>query len=320
MAVSCYCGLQAVGRREAVLMALDLSAMRDLTTRRLPAFPNPAGAAESRELVFKEAGYVLLTCLKFRGVYYLLRWGFRVVFTDADVAFLSDPLPVVQPLMNYSMVLTVDDPVIRHDQPSANCGDPPDVWKRLGYGCTGIFFARDTGVTRLVMEMADSLMLGTALHYRNKLHRVVVHDQLGVNHVLRGIDHVRPHVHHFGRCQFANGNFYWRLKMPQRHNIRPVAVHANYFIGREKEALLRKLQWYDGCSGEGTIDEQEEIAADAAEPFLASKNHTNWYWLWDLYLSSRHRSRETGRVTIRQWRKDYALDRKREAARKAGQR
>eukprot|EP00663_Eupelagonemidae_sp_cell21sb_P003370 gene3369-biopygen6194 len=83
--------------------------------------------------------------MKVRGVSHLLRWGFRVLFSDADVAFFHDPWPVVDVILRSALAFSVDDRCLpQHAPPEVcNCNPlPPQLWLANGYICTGFYFAR----------------------------------------------------------------------------------------------------------------------------------------------------------------------------------
>eukprot|EP00755_Sulcionema_specki_P008252 Sspe_Gene.40439::Locus_19529_Transcript_1_4_Confidence_0.429_Length_2394::g.40439::m.40439 len=284
LAKSCLCNLLSVGRSESVLLSLDPMVFEELTQEGYPSFPNPAGFPGTEVARYRTRYYALITLLKFRGVYYLLRWGYRVLFSDSDVAYFSDPLPHVP--MNVSLAFTIDDPIVSMDQVTANCRAPAPVWKKLGWACTGIYYAHDSPTTRHIFEWADALALATIMRKRTS-RKVLVHDQVGVNMAMRGVtEEMLDDITSFNRCLFSNGNFYFQMRIPQYFNVTPIAVHANYMTANHKWGALKKLRWMENCT-KTPLRNQHNLLSSVHRHFNYTSTFSVLHWLADLSTSAR---------------------------------
>ena len=304
MAVSSLCTLAAASpaaAARAVLLALDAEALRAATARGLPAAPSPGGLAGAGVARQRDSRRVVVTLLKLRGVVLLLSWGFTVLCAEADVAYLADPLPAVLGALGgrggaaADMAFQAEAPFLPRLSSCAGGGTTLSRAARgaAGLQCMGVFVARPTALSTLILDAADGLVVkrAVAAMFRNGgFQGVYLHEQYGLNLAVRSADNATwERIAELPRCAIAHGHDYYKVAAHAALGVRPALVHAVSVA--PKERFLRAVRWMDGCAkvGGGLLAGQ---AAWAGQEGLWSgafggpgRRGTSWDAVWSLLFS-----------------------------------
>ena len=96
-ALNLVCSLRRLKIRHYALLAMDNEVLREFQKRRLPVYVDPdLPFVTSKSAQWAEANFHKLVCTKLVPVINLLKLGYNVLFTDADIVWRRDPFPFVK--------------------------------------------------------------------------------------------------------------------------------------------------------------------------------------------------------------------------------
>jgi hypothetical protein len=147
------------------------------------------------------------------------------LYTDVDVVFLRNPLTHLDTTLDLQFASDYRvAPAAEFAPKEDDCGGGNGA----GYICTGVFFGRG----KIAFDV-----LRAAIAFGDRPVNVGRDDQLAVNAVLRdpGLLPRRARIGTFDGLSFANGYTFFHRHVPQRLSIDPVAVHANYILGKQSK-------------------------------------------------------------------------------------
>lgn len=209
------CGLASLGLEDLIVIgALDEEAAR--IAARLPGtMLRVTGSDELGEpgveaLEYRREGWKCVVFSKLSFVRRLLQSGREVLFSDADVVFLKDPLGFFPGEGRADFAAQSDAPV----------GSPGEDPRSL---CSGLYFAHPT------REAIEALRFTPENAGRCGGDQDFLRARLGVERAARCVM--------LGRDDFPNGNV-WRAAPPPA----PVAVHFNWI-----EGVANKIRWMREC-------------------------------------------------------------------------
>ena len=227
------CHLDALGMMaQHIVYALDDLTFDTLRAEGIPAMhaakaniqvpPSQTPLSEDQEYVHGTTDFARMSYYKLRVLEHASRalseYGF--LYSDVDVVFLENPLDHVNTTLD--MQFASDYRIA----PAAEISRVGSSHNHLGYLCTGIFFGRG--------EVASDV-LRAAVEFGERPFNTGRDDQLAVNAVLADTDLLprRARIGTFDGLSFSNGYTFFHRHVPQRLSIEPVAVHANYIIGKD---------------------------------------------------------------------------------------
>ena len=233
------CALNAL-RLTHVVFALDEVAYRTLSHAGAPVIRfNPSASPAStstttappnrnrnrNESIHGTTQFARLTYKKLQVVRQMLRAGYHALYSDVDVILLRNPFTSLPVLREGKLkMIFANDWSMTHHQYQSN--------KHLQYLCTGFFYARSHPKTVHVLDQA--LRFG---ELPGNLHR---DDQIAINAVLpqstwHNANRTVAMIGMFEGTDVVNGYTYYHQMIPQQLHYQPVAVHANYILGKENK-------------------------------------------------------------------------------------
>ena len=289
-------------------------------------FPGMDGIARQRD-----SRRIVLTLLKLRGVILMLLWGLTVLCAEADISYLTDPIPEVALQLAkttsdgtpaYDMVFQAEAPFLPN-LTAEMCADEPNQHLNstqrgaAGLQCMGIYAARPTNMSISILDHADSFVLKRAIKSmfrRGGFQAAYIHEQYGVNIVVRSDNTTWSRLGEFDRCRFAHGHDYFKRSYFEDLKLSPVLVHAVSVA--PKEAYLRRVRWEPHCStGRQTLLSGQR--GWIREASVAADVGTAYYMIWQL-LFSRTETKHIDSYAS-QFRKRWrTLERKEESKRASG--
>lgn len=201
-----------IGRGEHLLLAaLDDGAFSILKTLhgsvlRWNATSLPTPTEES--ILFRKFGWKAIVFSKIALVRELAEQNVDILFSDVDVIFIEDPLPLL-------LQLNVDDFAFQSDV--SHGGN----WREPSTLCSGLYFARPTQAVQKTLSLTASDLE----HFAG--------DQPFLRHRLGNLKTARYLM--LDPEFFPNGNV-WAKSPPDN----PVAIHFNYIVGEHKKADAMK--------------------------------------------------------------------------------
>jgi len=172
--------------------------------------------------------YILITNIKQVVVLRLLKEGFSVILTDADVVWMKQG--VVENLLG--MAKETPSQVFFGSQENYM----PDFLEPMVN--SGFYLVRPTELT---LKLFDLTVANQIVRHGNLASQHVMNqamDILGMK--TNGIHHRSSKF--LDRDQYANGFDFFLEKTPQSKNITPFTVHPNYIVGKaNKEVTLREF-------------------------------------------------------------------------------
>lgn len=210
---------------------------------------------------YGSTSFNMMSCRKIEAVYGALALGYDVVFSDVDIAIVSDPI-------DYLFFPGVDHVYSQNK----HCGQKWSFNDKSNQGNTGFYSIKSTPQS---LKIWDLTLKSCAVHDRN--------DQMLMWHLLRSIKSpvaepiaacpTSPKASHYKRkvlnsftlcpldnCLFSAGclrpSIYTKLVDSLNHrNQSAVTAHANYLVGREekKKALSMAGLWLTNFNFESEL-------------------------------------------------------------------
>jgi hypothetical protein len=175
---------------------------------------------------FGSDDFGVFTISKWLAIRFLLRSGFRrVTYTDVDVAWMRNPMPILR------AILQSHDVAI---QTEGSDDYPPSY-------CTGFMSWRKS---EFALQLLDNL---ERFHREGARADPRVHDQLAFFHYIRTSQHIMRNIYSLSEQLFANGLMAPAIAFrdadligPRQFHVSPMIFHANWTKGTDEKRLLLK--------------------------------------------------------------------------------
>jgi hypothetical protein len=234
---------------------MDPDASEAMQRMGLPVFHDPElPLISSKSAQWADPKFHALVCTKLIPVLRALRMGYKVLLSDADVVFLSDPTPFFRE--DVSMTFSIGS---CHRELPENFHFTVEGIEKLN---TGFYYVADpseaivSAFSRALAKCRSTSMIGD----QPAINAVLQEDWTSADKGRRG-GRVDYSYAFFDGCLFANGCIYFKhlcanaTYSPQRRitgaltlpaRSQPVMVHANFLVGRkEKIKHLKKYGLWD---------------------------------------------------------------------------
>ncbi|RNA06245.1 glycosyltransferase family 77 [Brachionus plicatilis] len=171
---------------------------------------------------FLSKNYYAITQAKTNVVFKLLNLNQKFIFSDVDCVWLN------RAIFNYAELIAKNS--------KAHLIYAQDFGKNQAYYNTGFFFATPTDFSKKLYLMMTKLQEQDAKSV----------DQFVLDKVLKKINFNDNRLETFDILTIANGYYYFHQKMDRIFQIKPFAVHANYFPSFETKvnALKSRNLWF----------------------------------------------------------------------------
>jgi hypothetical protein len=177
---------------------------------------------------------------KWRAIRFLLESGFaRVIYTDVDVAWIRNPLPLIkQTLKCYEIAIQTEGVETF----------PPDY-------CCGFMSFRDSEFVIGLLKQLEALQPDTE----------AIGDQAVFNRLVASSNDLLYRIHGLSELLFANGLSAAKTSVIDDvlvANVRPMIFHANWTVGIENKHLLlqRTGNWLIDQIPKGSFDKKHALA------------------------------------------------------------
>lgn len=244
-----YTALKAAGLTYFVVGAIDREMSRELAAARVPCFDFVNEEVQKLGMAWGQEGWRRMSWERVFILAQIIDWGFNIIVSDVDVAWLRDPIPFMKAQPHADMLWSHDGVWTHNEAGDAGLEVDGNVHYNLN---TGVYILRnDPKTAKWIHAWKDGFNTSTQ-HDQITAYETIRQGNTGMSHpsdprvkagfngeVFVGI--VPPQV-------FANGHSYMVSRLYEMKKTDPYVVHFTWTYGglsgkqsRAREAML----WWD---------------------------------------------------------------------------